>query len=307
MSITSAIQSLMGGKMSSNSGGAGGAGVGTPFINHGTGNGLRSALSNFGTKMGDADAKTGMPGSTAAPSESLRPKSRSEGLASSIRQSDGQKKPLMNDNVRMKLARTLAFIAEANGMGGNTPAHQAAAAISGRMEEEEALRAANAQRQGLIGALNSSGMSIPGAEFLDPDDLQSMVMYGAKERAKTIQMAARASAKARRTGGGGRKSSGRGRPASSGGGGGTTDADGRYFPPANTSGNKNIIAYMRGTGATYKEAFEALNGGGSGKSSAAANPYAPAPAGSPAQPAAPAAGSIDDRLKQIGAMIQSSG
>ena len=248
MGLGEAIRSALGGKMKD--GGTGGGA--SPVMHRDQGGGLGNAIRNFGTKMQQKDAATGMPQQGPTPMGQTIPQPQ---------QPQREENPLRKVAMKQKLAQALAFLAEANGVGGNSPAAMAAQRLGAQMQELKDM----GYREDMIGALRGMGNPLPGGEFLEEGQLQGLILANARHAGKMSR------AGAIRSAGGGRR------------GGRRSAAGGSSKPdPKLTAFQRDVADIIKNTGMSYEDAVHLRRGGK--RSSGGNTPEAAPAAATPSLP-----------------------
>ncbi|MCG7492463.1 hypothetical protein [Thalassobius sp. Cn5-15] len=79
---------------------------------------------------------------------------------------------------RARIAEALGYLAQSYGASPNNPSNMAAQRIRGQMADDKERQ----ERQQMIDFLRQSGKAVPGAEFLENSQIQSMILAGAKPK-----------------------------------------------------------------------------------------------------------------------------
>lgn len=102
------------------------------------------------------------------------------GLGQSVEATSGKMKdinspqhqPWLNDRRKKGIAQALAFVAEYNGAGQNTPSHQLVAQLGQKMQAEQDAQS----RVAMVQALKGMGRRMAGGEHLSTAQLQRMIV-----------------------------------------------------------------------------------------------------------------------------------
>lgn len=143
-----------------------------------------------GASLADALSHTGgslSGGGVSSPSMSPRTKPKNSGpnLGDAINATGskmGEGNSLMDrmrkPENRARIAEALGYLAQSYGASANNPSNMAAQRIRGQMAEDKEKQ----ERQQMIEFLRQSGKAVPGAEFLENSQIQSMILAGAKPK-----------------------------------------------------------------------------------------------------------------------------